>query len=250
MNRHREQNEHTAEAALMRDGAKYFREAFPNPDRIGCPASGTLEALVARSAGADTERVVTDHLTCCSPCFAEYEALVHHRRARHRVRMFAAAAAAVVVVSATIWLAGQWHRTAPIGKEPGVAKTRPAPAPSEPAPEIALLDFRNEHRYRGENPPTQEASRRSRYQLSSRKLALTIYLPVGNEEGSYQIEILDGAGKPVALRSVGGRLQNYILTIHLDLDLRSVPAGQYTFRLGRNGVHLEEYPLTITSPAG
>jgi hypothetical protein len=248
MKRYRPQHEHNAEAALMREGAKYFREAFPNPDRIGCPGSATLEALGARSAGADTERAVTDHLTCCSPCFLEYEALVHRRRERHRVKVFAAAAAAVVMISAIIWLSGQWRHTAPIRETPGVAKSRPAPAPSDPAPEVAVLDFQNEHRYRGQNPPPQRSASRQKYQLPPRRLALTIYLPIGNEEGSYEIEILNSAGAAVLSRNVEGRLRNHVLTIQLDLDLRALPAGQYIFLMGRNGFHLEEYPLTITSP--
>jgi hypothetical protein len=247
MKRYRAQHEHTAEAALMRDGAKFFREAFPNPDRIGCPDHAALGALAGHRPHTRAEQDVVEHVTCCSPCFIEYEELVQRRRARHRVKVLAACASAAILVSATIWLASHWDRTSPIGQKPEVAKSSPGPTASEPAPEVAVLDFQNEHRYRGGNPPPPSAGGRQKYQLPPRRLALTIYLPIGNEEGNYEIAFLNSTGEVVFSRSVEGWLRKHVLTIQLSVDLRSLPTGQYIFRLARNGFQLEEYPLAITS---
>jgi hypothetical protein len=49
---------------------KYLSEAFPNPQRIDCPPDSELMGLAEYPREAD--RVVPQHLTCCSPCFNRY----------------------------------------------------------------------------------------------------------------------------------------------------------------------------------
>ncbi len=48
----------------------YLSEAFPNPQRIGCPP----DAALVRMAECPTEQdaPVSQHLTICSPCFRRY----------------------------------------------------------------------------------------------------------------------------------------------------------------------------------
>ena len=48
----------------------YLSEAFPNPQRIGCPP----DAELIRMAKQPSEQVasVSEHLTNCSPCFNRY----------------------------------------------------------------------------------------------------------------------------------------------------------------------------------
>ncbi len=66
-NRRRELNEHE----FFGFAKSYLSEAFPNPQRIGCPADSDLMRMAehpteARDAG------VSEHLTRCSPCFRRY----------------------------------------------------------------------------------------------------------------------------------------------------------------------------------
>jgi hypothetical protein len=48
----------------------YLSEAFPNPQRIGCP----LDAALVRMAERPTEQdaPTNEHLAGCSPCFNRY----------------------------------------------------------------------------------------------------------------------------------------------------------------------------------
>ena len=48
----------------------YLSEAFPNPQRIGCPS----DAALVRMAECPTEQYakISQHLTGCSPCFRRY----------------------------------------------------------------------------------------------------------------------------------------------------------------------------------
>jgi hypothetical protein len=48
----------------------YLSEAFPNPQRIDCPPDCELTRLAESPKEADPS--VSQHLTCCSPCFNRY----------------------------------------------------------------------------------------------------------------------------------------------------------------------------------
>lgn len=60
-----------------------FRTGFPNTERHGCPSAMAIRAAARR----DLKRKETDvleHLTCCSPCFAQFErALEGAERTKH-----------------------------------------------------------------------------------------------------------------------------------------------------------------------
>jgi hypothetical protein len=49
----------------------YLSEAFPNPQRIGCPADSDLQRMAEHPIEA-RDAAVSEHLTCCSPCFRRY----------------------------------------------------------------------------------------------------------------------------------------------------------------------------------
>jgi len=49
----------------------YLSESFPNRQRIGCPPVSDLQRMAECPVEArDAE--VSEHLTCCSPCFRHY----------------------------------------------------------------------------------------------------------------------------------------------------------------------------------
>lgn len=49
----------------------YLSEAFPNPQRIGCPAEADLRRMAEHPVEI-RDATVSEHLTCCSPCFNRY----------------------------------------------------------------------------------------------------------------------------------------------------------------------------------
>jgi len=49
----------------------YLSEAFPNPQRIGCPPDSDLQRMAEQPVEA-RDSAVSEHLTCCSPCFKRY----------------------------------------------------------------------------------------------------------------------------------------------------------------------------------
>jgi hypothetical protein len=72
--------------------------------------------------------------------------------------------------------------------------------------------------------------------LPARQLDLTIHLPIGSEEGEYEILIARQQGEqPLATARATVRLINYIATAKTRLDLSSLNAGRYSLELRRGG---------------
>src|ERR1700737_1716219 len=68
---------------LLDFARSYLSDAFPNPDRQGCPSDAALRSLALNPNEA--EPIVTEHLASCSPCFRLYTELLAQLKSR-RVR--------------------------------------------------------------------------------------------------------------------------------------------------------------------
>ncbi len=94
----------------------YLSDAFPNPERTGCPPDDALRLMAIRPLESDES--ISEHLTCCSPCFNAYMGHLAQAKAKIRrtrlIRRSAAAIgiAAILVIVAYVFLAK--HRNAPI----------------------------------------------------------------------------------------------------------------------------------------
>ena len=67
----RELNGEFNEAEFCGFAKSYLLEAFPNPQRIGCPPDSDLQRMAEHPSEA-LDAIVSEHLTCCSPCFNRY----------------------------------------------------------------------------------------------------------------------------------------------------------------------------------
>ena len=56
------------DAGFLGFAKSYLSEAFPNPQRIGCPPDSDLLRMAKHPVEA-RDATVSEHLTCCSPCF-------------------------------------------------------------------------------------------------------------------------------------------------------------------------------------
>ena len=64
-------NDEFSEAEFFGFATSYLSEAFPNPKRIGCPPDSDLHRIAEHPVEA-CDAAVSEHLTCCSPCFKRY----------------------------------------------------------------------------------------------------------------------------------------------------------------------------------
>lgn len=180
-----------------------------------------------------------------TPISAEKDAL--HRRLQEarfarRMRFLAACAVVVLGLGGGLWwylaTTGSPSTQEPlIGREDAPKQEAPAPLPGpqapqrqEPAPEqafqVALLDLR----YLGtmRSGQGQEVPRDVPV-LPAQRLDLTVYLPIGSEEGEYEIGVARSQGEqPLATAQATVRLVDYIATAK---TRHTVPLGPGSYSL-------------------
>src|SRR5271157_2571466 len=212
----------------------YLSDAFPNPERTGCPPDDALRLMAIRPLGCDES--VSEHLTCCSPCFNAYMGYLVQARAKIRrttsIRRSAAALgiAAILVIVAYVFLAK--HRNAPI-----VAPGNPAPltTPGRPGQTQTtamyvpvLIDFSNASPTRG----SKKSTARPVPQVipSGSPVSLSLRLPLGSEERLYLITLTSGR-EIVWSASSQGRRENGDTLLHVNADFKDLSTGSYQLQV-------------------
>lgn len=61
-------NDEFSEAEFFGFAKSYLSEAFPNPQRVGCPPDSDLQRMAEQPVEA-RDAAANEHLTRCSPCF-------------------------------------------------------------------------------------------------------------------------------------------------------------------------------------
>lgn len=184
----------------------------PNPSRAGCPTGEVLEALARRQRPAEDPDY--DHLTRCSPCFAQVRALQKSRVTRHLLRPswtvagWASAAALILGVGVGV---GLWRLLPSTDADPNRLSV------------VALtvdLSQNDVSRSADVGPSTPFA-------LPRAPLNLTIVLPSAYEPGEYEVQLL-AADAIVYARARGvATLNDFITTLLVALDTTSVSAGRH-----------------------
>ncbi|MCW5979736.1 MAG: hypothetical protein KIT09_16775 [Bryobacteraceae bacterium] len=222
------------ERHLLRLAKKLFMEHHPNPQRLGCPDHETLKAVAHGSPDLPRARQesVMDHLSICSPCFREFYGYRRGVRFWRRVPVFVGVAALVIVASVLAY--DYFGRQGALPREPQTVREEP-PAPVY---EQASLDLRGHSPVRGESPgiPAPEGTD---LVLPRRRLALTIILPVGSEEGAYSIR-LGPPGEAAAVTGSGrAEIREGTTSLDVRLDTLTLAPGEYVL-----GVREEPWPWT------
>jgi hypothetical protein len=70
-----------SEAEFFGFAKSYLSEAFPNPQRVGCPPDSDLQRMAEQPVEA-RDAAASKHLTCCSPCFNRYMEILANLRRR------------------------------------------------------------------------------------------------------------------------------------------------------------------------
>jgi hypothetical protein len=231
------------EAKLLAAAARILRNDFPNAERTGCPVREALRSVACKSAGDSESRNVVDHLTCCSPCFAEYEYLVHRAKVWKSAKLLALCATLMITVGLATWfyVFRADHQRAP---QPTVVQKEPSP--QQPTPnnfEMAVLDLRNRSPIRGDRQPSNSDELTS---LPTRRLELSVYLPIGSEEGEYEMQILRNADPPLVTQKGTASLRDQNVVVHIRTDLTGISPGRYLLRLRRANFGWRYYPVSLT----
>jgi hypothetical protein len=239
---------------LREFAGNYLSEAFPNPDRDGCPPDSALSFLAFNPKEA--QPTVTEHLAACSPCFRRYSELLAELRAQQRVekssswkRISAWTKAHPVLVAAA--LACALFIAIGIGlllrgiRQPNAPPmdTHRKPNPPEPLnPTVAYaafsLDLSALSPVRGSEPSTTASQQRVR--VPSSPLYLTLTLPLASEERSYNVRLTAG-GHTFWSKSAQAHLHESQTLIRVEADFTQVPEGGYNLEVeSSSGIRLTQ----------
>ena len=227
-------NRRPSEDEFLRFAESYLRQTFPNPAREGCPADSELRRLAQKPTDADA--AVSEHISCCSPCFARYMDLLHEQRTRplvarlrnywalHRGRVIFAASAAVLVFSLGILMVLSLLRR------------------GQPAYSDFTIDLSAASVVRGpeKETPQQEVT------VPRSRLNLIVQLPLGSEEGPYRVSLRSGA-TVVWSEAADARLVNRIVTLKARIDLNRFAPGRYLLTVESNNEIRFSQPIQVTA---
>ena len=209
---------HSQEKQLLQAAANIARTEYPSAQRADCPTSKELELLARRrSPLADSPHIV-DHIGTCSQCFIEYS----QYRVAHKRRLVYAITASLAAVGLLL-LVG--HLLLRPRLTPDPVATAAAPH-HETITQVAklILDLRQEGLTRGDRPTrSQHATPR----LPRVNLSLSIYLPIGSDDGAYDIALIRDTAETVLNVSGAAGFANQIAVLPVTLDLTNVAPGLY-----------------------
>jgi hypothetical protein len=72
------------EQEFLEFARSYLSEAFPNPQRIGCPTDWELIRM-SEHPKEELHASISEHLTFCSPCFNRYMEILGELKRRIRL---------------------------------------------------------------------------------------------------------------------------------------------------------------------
>jgi hypothetical protein len=241
---------------LLDFARSYLSEAFPNPDRQGCPPDAALRSLVFNPR--ENEPTVTEHLATCSPCFRRYSELLGELKSQPRgeSRFFtrisawskahpvlagtAALCMLLIVIGVGLLLHGIRQPNSP------PIDTHRKPNPTEPLnPTVAYspfsLDLSALSPVRGSESAT---GTQRRVPVPSSPLDLTLTLPLASADGRYDLR-LTGGSETVWSKSAQAHLLKGKTLIQVEADFRQIPPRNYNLEVrSSSGIRLVQ-PVSI-----
>lgn len=199
---------------------------YPNPERKGCP-----DDEVVRSVAARTDLKADDaweHITHCSPCYREFLAYKEEYRGKQhdevRVRrrtLIGLAAAAAVAIPAVLIIRRDNSSDETIIAEWDLERY---------APSRSLEEEQNRPPFRAPLKPGR----------------IRVRLPLGTDEGTYQIEVRRTEEGPALKTATGkARIVDSHTVLPFEIDLSDLQAGSYFAAIGGHGKSWRVQPLIL-----
>jgi len=195
---------------------------FPNPKRIGCPGNVLLKGMAQGRMSLTEAEPWLEHFGSCSPCFQEFKKF-RRQLAIQRRRMFIWVTTAVVLLFAGGWF---WVR----------------PRHSVKGTDTAVLDLRERSVARGQSPPETGQS-----PLGIPRIAkhLVLDLPIGSQEGPYDVGLLTETGDQILRTSGVAHLHDHVTDLRVDVDFRGVRPGTYSLGVRQPNIEWTRYPIRV-----
>jgi len=196
---------------------------FPNPQRIGCPGSAILKSIALHKLPLAEADPWLEHFSACSPCFQEFSEIRKQAAGHRKQTQMWLAAAAMVLLAVAGWM---WVRSRPTGQTAAVV----------------VLDLRGRSIARGGNPsetsqPPLEVPRSAR--------SLNLELPIGSNEGAYDVALLNPSGAELFRASATAKLEDHIVVLRANVDLAGVSPGAYFLGIRQPGLEWTRFSIRL-----
>jgi hypothetical protein len=195
---------------------------FPNPNRIGCPGNTLLKGIAQGRVPLTEAETWLEHFGSCSPCFQEFKEFRRQSAIQRRRMLTWVTTAAVLLFAVGGWF---WVRA----------------RHSVEGTDTAVLDIRERSLARGQTPETGQSP------LAIPRIAkhLVLDLPIGSQEGPYDVGLLNETGDQI-LRTTGvARLHDHIIELRVDVDFRGVRPGTYSLGVRQPNLEWTRYPIRV-----
>ena len=196
---------------------------FPNPQRIGCPGSAILKSIALHKLPLAEADPWLEHFSSCSPCFQEFGEIRKQAAGQRRQTQMWLAAAAMVLLAVAGWM---WVRSRPTGQTAAVV----------------VLDLRGRSTARGENPPE---TNQPPLEVPRSTKSLNLELPIGSNEGAYDVALLNPSGAELFRTSATAKLEDHIVVLRADVNLAGVPPGSYFLGVRQPGLEWTRFPIRL-----
>lgn len=227
------------ERQLLQGVAALLEANLPQSETTQCPSCSDLRNLARRRIRlADADSLV-DHIGVCPRCFKSYSEFRTQYKTRVRAQYTALALAAGVVIAVLLLPLMRPHVAQPNPPAPIIAKLPERPLPAE----AAVLDLTKLGVARSDSPAAGDRPQVG--SLPCAKVTLSVHLPVGSEDGRYDVALLRKSGESVVSSSGNATLQNYVEVLGVEIDLSSVAPGNYSLAIRRVGSSWREYPIAL-----
>ena len=133
------------------------------------------------------------------------------------------AAAAMVLLAFAGWL---WVRSRPSG----------------PTAAVVILDLRGRAAVRGENPP--ETSQPA-LEVPRNARSLNLELPIGSNEGTYDVALLDPSGAELFRASAMAKLEDHIVVLRANVALAGISPGSYFLGVRQPGLEWTRFSIRL-----
>ncbi len=203
--------------------ARGLSREFPNPARVGCPDSSILRGIASHKLPLSQAAPWFDHLSACSPCFQDFNRFRREAAGqRRRIQVWLAAAAVLLFAFGGLL----WVRSRPSGQTAAVV----------------ILDLRGRAAARGENPPE---SKQPPLELPRNARNLNLELPIGSNEGAYDVALINPNGAGLFRTSATAKLEDHIVVLRVDVNLAGISPGSYFLGLRQPGVEWMRFPIRV-----
>lgn len=227
------------ERQLLQSVAALLEANLSQPDTTQCPSCTDLRNLARRRIRLTDADSLVDHIGVCPRCFKGYSEFRAQYKTRVRAQYTALALAAGVVIAVLLLPLMRPHVAQPNPPAPIIAKL-----PDRPQPAVAaVLDLTKLGVARSDSPAA--GVRPQVGSLPCARVTLSVHLPVGSEDGRYEVALVRKSGESVVSSSGNAMLQNYVEVLSVEIDLSSVAPGNYGLAIRRLGSSWREYPIAL-----